>query len=230
MNHRLKLILWTSVFIQHGTFCQDMMTGKSPAKSHSTMSRSNHLPDINQEPPASLAAAEEPVNMDLSTSRTESLDAEHLRFDSSPSPQQQKSDDPSSRWVKRLKLSSPGYNYAHGTKLDTLHNNKLKDTTSPSSSNPMELDKQPDSSEGVSLSHPWIQRWCRNQEPRGEMKMKMELSERESSKMEMSEYQTKQFPSIAAMALMGKTMTGLQSCKIQNKGTFVVWDEGGYSE
>ncbi|KAF5187889.1 F-box protein [Thalictrum thalictroides] len=253
---------------------KDTIVGQNKAISHSTVLRGNvgsrkrkiELPDVNREPLSHFVAEKALSNTDMSLSRTESLDLEHLHVDqtgNSNSSSQQcptSSMDPSCRWIKRLRLSSSEYN-AHGTKNvklgDFLSTAEVKrsynknteykcSTLRPTLSRlsgervgPMELDKTSLSLRSkehtsinsmkeygdINLSHPWIQRWCHNQVQTSKMKSVSPGScELDSSKMALDEYQTKHFPSIAAMALMGKTMNGLQACKFQNKGSFVVWN------
>ncbi|KAF5745725.1 hypothetical protein HS088_TW07G01317 [Tripterygium wilfordii] len=77
----------------------------------------------------------------------------------------------------------------------------------------------------ITLSHPWIQRWCRHQatSPKTTAEAPV-MCEPQRSKATAFEYQKKKFPSIAAMALMAKTMTGFQPCEFINKGPVVVWN------
>lgn len=71
----------------------------------------------------------------------------------------------------------------------------------------------------------WIQRWCQcgpvsppsNPEP-------LVICEPNSLKFGQDELAKKQFPSIAAMALMGKAMHGFRSCEFKKKGPVVVWN------
>ncbi|PIA55801.1 hypothetical protein AQUCO_00700253v1 [Aquilegia coerulea] len=252
---------------------KDTIVRQNKAISHSTLrekvgsrEREIELPDIDREPLSYFVAEKALSNIDLSMSRTESLDLEHLHVDqagNSNSSSQQcptSSMDPSCRWIKRLRLSSSESN-AHGTKYvklgdfsstaevkrsynkNTEHKSStLRPTFSKLSGErvePMELDKTLPSSgnkertsmdsmkeyEVINLSHPWIQRWCHNEVQTSKMKSVAPVScELDSSKMALDEYQTKHFPSIAAMALMGKAMNGLQACKFQNKGSFIVWN------
>lgn len=78
----------------------------------------------------------------------------------------------------------------------------------------------------VTLSHPWIQRWChrkgavfpaRNHEP-------VVVCDPLSIDTSFDEFQKKQFPSIAAMALMGKALTSFRTCEFKNKGSCTVWN------
>lgn len=78
------------------------------------------------------------------------------------------------------------------------------------------------------LSHPWIQRWCRNRAASLQKKPEaFVLCEPHGTKASVDEFQKKQFPSIAAMALMGKAMNGFHPCEFRNRGTYVVWNTKG---
>lgn len=78
------------------------------------------------------------------------------------------------------------------------------------------------------LSHVWIKRWLRNGSETNKKKPETSLpSEPTSSKSTPDDIRDKQCPSIAAMALMGKALNGLQSCDLQKQGNFTVWDSQG---
>ncbi|GKV21134.1 hypothetical protein SLEP1_g31142 [Rubroshorea leprosula] len=80
-------------------------------------------------------------------------------------------------------------------------------------------------SHDITLSHSWIQRWAKNGAASPKRKPKtMALCEPKSSKEALDEYQKKQFPSIAAMALMGKTMSGFHPCEFKRRGSLIVWN------
>ncbi|XP_059647658.1 uncharacterized protein LOC132293978 [Cornus florida] len=73
------------------------------------------------------------------------------------------------------------------------------------------------------LSHFWIQRWCHNANLQKKPKA-VAVCEPQSSKVPFDELHKKQFPSIAAMALMGKAMSCFQPCEFQKRGSFIVWN------
>ncbi|KAF8020502.1 hypothetical protein BT93_G1042 [Corymbia citriodora subsp. variegata] len=78
------------------------------------------------------------------------------------------------------------------------------------------------------LSHPWIQRWCRNRASSLQKKPEhLVLCEPHSTKASVNKFQKKQFPSIAAMALMGKAMNGFHPCEFRKRGNYVVWNTEG---
>lgn len=219
---------------------------------------------------ADLAAHRCVDSRERSTSRTESLDVEHLLShveypeNSNSSPQQCNPlyAEPSSRWVKRLRLSSSD-SHAFGTKClkmgDVSSSDKvnklLNRITSYSRTNSeptlhvchgkglKQFDKTSivlrnmDSSEGLvkdhsdlSLSHSWIRRWCRSRETTTKSRPAPQVAyEPEDSKFLLEEIQKKQFPSIAAMALMGKAVTSFRPCEFRKKGgSLVVWNTDGF--
>ncbi|KAL8553167.1 hypothetical protein ACS0TY_001711 [Phlomoides rotata] len=210
------------------------------------------LPDINLELPAAPAAATSSENAGPGSSRTESLEmdvllahAEHPTLKSNLSPN---SSDPTTRWVKRLKQSTSDSS-GRGTKSSNLaenlsrdkkrgfFRNVLKNSITSSESTPSKiLGKEPISSdrsqkedeEGkeLLLSHSWIKRWLRNGSQISEKKPEaIVVCEPKTS---VDDFQKKQFPSIAAMALMGKAMSGYQSCELQKRGNFIVWNSKAF--
>ncbi|KAK4424131.1 F-box protein [Sesamum alatum] len=74
-------------------------------------------------------------------------------------------------------------------------------------------------------SHAWIKRWLRCESSTPPKKPEtVVICEPQTSKLALDDLQKKQFPSIAAMALMGKAMSGFQSCELQKRGCFTVWN------
>lgn len=223
------------------------------------------LPDINEEPPAQFSAASPMGYGEPSTSRTQSLDVDHLlsnagnpaNFKSILSPVGTLGQNPSSRWVKRLKMSPPG-SFAHGTKSAKMgeaashekvnkffQNLKGSITSNEPTSDThrgreqMKLNqtatllKNDESSpadsvkkgENITLSHSWVRRWCRSEVVSPQEKSKaVVIYEPQSSKAAFEDFQKEQFPSIAAMALMGKAMNGFGPCEFRKRGSFVVWN------
>lgn len=83
-------------------------------------------------------------------------------------------------------------------------------------------------SQDITLSHAWIQRWCHN--TASSFKKKPEglvICQPQTSKATVDNFQKKQYPSIAALALMGKSMTGFRPCEFRKRGSFVVWNTKG---
>ncbi|KAJ9551800.1 LOW QUALITY PROTEIN: hypothetical protein OSB04_015845 [Centaurea solstitialis] len=81
----------------------------------------------------------------------------------------------------------------------------------------------------ITLSHSWIQRWSHNQNQKNQKTVEVCKAEN-GSKPATEEFEKKQFPSIAAMALMGKAMTGFQQCKFQKKESCVVWNTKSFEQ
>ncbi|KAK7257953.1 hypothetical protein RIF29_32303 [Crotalaria pallida] len=226
------------------------------------------LPDINQEPPEDLtlvspvALASPVVDRETSTSRTHSLNVEHLLFHAdehtrSKSGNSSLGPDPSARWIKRLKLCSSSSS-AHGTKSVTIGeissrekvNNifsKMKGSKTSSEQKMVchaEEQMVPDLHETVSingkspftdvdntaeitLSHPWIRRWSHNHGVSSEKRDESaELREPKSSNT-LEDFQKKHFPSIAAMAMMGKAVNCLNPSELTKKGAIIVWNTKG---
>lgn len=217
------------------------------------------LPDINQEAPELAVCTS---STDTSTSRTQSLDADHLlsnaeqptSFKSIACPVGCLEQESSSRWVKRLKLSPTS---AHGTKSSKMQevfshekvNNVFSKIKKCGITSPEPITDRSHGSEqaalnqraslwndksssldsvkekrDAALSHPWIRRWCRNQVPSSLKKSKAVVdSKPQCPKGTTDKFQKKQFPSLAAMALMGKAMVGFRSCQFTKRGSSVVW-------
>ncbi|KAB1207301.1 hypothetical protein CJ030_MR7G011622 [Morella rubra] len=82
-------------------------------------------------------------------------------------------------------------------------------------------------SQYVTLSNPWIQRWCRNRAASPKKKPAAVVCEPQCSKAKLDEFEKRRFPSIAAMALMVKAICGFQRCEFRKSGSFVVWNTKG---
>lgn len=62
----------------------------------------------------------------------------------------------------------------------------------------------------------WVQRWLHNRSATAQKRPKsVVVCETYGSKMSLGDFQKKQAPSIAAMALMGKAITSFQPCEFQ---------------
>ncbi|KAK8529935.1 hypothetical protein V6N13_102832 [Hibiscus sabdariffa] len=123
--------------------------------------------------------------------------------------------EPSHRCVKRLKSSISESHVRPELALDqTTMLLKNGDSSSDSTRKNREL----------SLSKSWIHRWCRQRSASPDTKPEaLVLCEQETSKETFDELQKKQFPSIAAMALMGKAMNGFHPCEFRRKGSLILW-------
>lgn len=228
------------------------------------------LPDIKEEIPVLPAATGSMDNPEPSSSRTQSLDAEHLlshaeqfsKINSSSYPSGLPRPEPTSRWLKRLRRSTSD-SFGLGTKCSNLGEASSHEKVNKFSSKIMKSSKNGSSEQllgkfhgkeemaadrskilsqnGESLSadllkkdndkllsNPWIRRWCHNRAATQQKKPEAVVAcEPKSTMMEFGKVQFKQFPSIAAMALMGKTMNGFQQCEFQRKGSSVVWNTKG---
>ncbi|KAI3446131.1 hypothetical protein Pfo_002796 [Paulownia fortunei] len=166
--------------------------------------------------------------------------------------------DPCNRWVKRLKLTSSNSsaqgtkssNLAETSsheKISKLFSRIPKSSMTSSEPTPrkhhgkesvlsdksgdfLKKDEDPkNKGTGLLLSHAWIQRWLHNGS--GISKKKPEtvvVFEPQSSKLALKNLQKVQFPSIAAMALMGKALTCFQPCELQKRGSFTVWNTNAF--
>ncbi|KAL5129970.1 F-box protein [Glycine soja] len=222
------------------------------------------IPDINQEPQELLAEESPVVDRETSTSRTHSLDLDHFLSHSDEHARSSSGNstlriDPSSRWVKRLKLCTLGS--AHGTgstkigetssheKVNNIYGKIMKDSRTslePKMVHHAEGQMVPDlpatvSTNGksslteakktveITLSHPWIQRWSHDRATSSRKRHELgELHEPKSSNTVLEEFQKKQFPSIAAMAMMGKAMNSLNPSELTKKGPVIVWNMKGF--
>ncbi|PIN03802.1 hypothetical protein CDL12_13332 [Handroanthus impetiginosus] len=156
---------------------------------------------------------------------------------------------PTSRWVKRLKPSSSN-SFAKGAKISNLAENSSHDKTrkffrsiletsinntepTPRKHHGKETilsEKNEDSTVDPAkngkeslLAHTWIKRWLRNGSRITQKKPQMVVT-CEPQSLKLDDLQKKQFPSIGAMALMGKAMNGFQSCELQKRGSFTIWN------
>lgn len=194
---------------------QDQTTACSQGKSANTW-----LPDMNELAQASDGSADEGHH---STSQTQSLDMKFLVSNNSNSMLShvvQPRAELGSRWLKRLKLSSNSY-----TKYETVCTKSLEEPSSYEKLRKLAVDTHLNQSKGgkglsiisvkedrnVLMSDSWIRRWCHGQHQTVKVPVATERFEK------------KIFPSIAAMALMGKAMNGYRPCEFTKKGNFVVW-------
>ncbi|KAK8587225.1 hypothetical protein V6N13_086220 [Hibiscus sabdariffa] len=165
------------------------------------------LPDMNKELPA-FSEANSTNDGGISNLKTQSLDVEHLVCHAklpSVSAVAACRDvlglEPSHRCVKRLKSSISESHVRPELALDqTTMLLKDGDSSGDSTRKNQEL----------SLSKSWIHRWRRQRSTSLDTKP-------------FDELQKKQFPSIAAMALMGKAMNGFHPCEFRRKGSLILW-------
>ncbi|CAL5212388.1 unnamed protein product [Lathyrus oleraceus] len=221
--------------------------------------------NINEEPHELLTLAS-PVDMETSTSRTRSLDVDQLLSNEkgharSKSSNSSLGSDPSTRWVKRLKLCSLEH-AALGTKSENIGEtshakltNVFSKTMKDGKTNleaetvyndeghaegqtvlepPLVLSNAESSfteakeAVEITLSHPWIQRWSHNRAACSKKRHEtVENRDSKSSNSAAGELKNKPFPSVAAMALMGKAMNSLNPSELTKKGPVIVWNMKG---
>ncbi|KAL9244997.1 hypothetical protein vseg_018707 [Gypsophila vaccaria] len=159
-----------------------------------------------------------------------------------------KCSEPGNRWIKRLKLNSSdsvgvGTRSSDGIessrqKFNMFFNRIMK--SNKESVDPELLkhhgqeQKEPRQDLESSVSKmdnsmingcSWIQRWCQNttvSQPKNPEPLV--ICEPHSLKFSQDEAAKKQFPSIGALALMGKAMNGYRSCEFSKRGSVVVWN------
>lgn len=201
--------------------------------------RKIEVPDINVEISDLPASSNSTEKSEPCTSRTQSLDMNSLHFNLHDTPNSRSeecsdstnhSSEPGNRWIKRLKLTA-SRKTSENKKLNKLFTKLTEEKPEPRldqcrRKSEIQIGESSSVKEGndITLSHSWIQRWSHNQGP----KIPVGSSKPENPKSAPEEFEKKQFPSIAAMALMGKAMTGFQPCKFQKKESFVVWNTKGF--
>lgn len=173
---------------------------------------------------------------ETSNSATQSMNVEHFLSRDCKRVRLEPEVEASSRWVKRLKTSASTSSRHDETKslkikeasLGQKGNNNLFleilksgiNNLQPRNQEPV-VSQSNDLRQGgddITLLHPWIQRWCKKStdQPGGQ-----EVSfEPESQK----EFEKKQYPSIAAMALMGKALSGLNPYGLRKTNSLMVWN------
>lgn len=210
------------------------------------------IPDINEELPGLQPAGSATDNTEQSTSRVHSLDAKQLfpcakqtsRSESNAWENLPVCSETSNRWIKRLKLNSSD-SYGVGTKSSDMgetsshkkanlffnkavlskHHVKEQMTSNESLTSSMSSKKRNQRILGCS----WIQRWRQRPVVRDDHDPEpLLICEPHSLKLGVDELGKKQFPSIAAMALMGKAMNGFRPCEFRKRGSIVVWNTKEY--
>ncbi|PIA52730.1 hypothetical protein AQUCO_01000536v1 [Aquilegia coerulea] len=234
---------------------KDLRFYQSPVKSQATgeeideirrRKTDSNISDRKQETLRLLAPEDSIQNRARSTSVTETLDVENI-YSSVEQPEKYEFnfqqnlpfDQQNMRWAKRLKLEMG--DFPSGDRVNELCK-RIKN--SDSSSSHLILNKFPDegqmemsrgpallnnrgsiSPDYLYLSHPWIQRWC----PKGQqMKPTTPVTHKpENLKAVVDEFHTKKFPSIAAMALVGKATSSFQPCRTRKRGSVMIWNIEG---
>ncbi|CAA7035603.1 unnamed protein product [Microthlaspi erraticum] len=206
--------------------------------------RRAEIPDMNEEPPLVLDR-ENSVDVhqgETSNSATQSMnvdnflsrDCKRVRLEQEPEPN-------SSRWVKRLKTNasdcsghdetkslmkteeaSLGQKGSNNLFLEILKSgiNNLQPRNQETTTSQIKNLKQ-GGGEDITLLHPWIQRWCKKKATSTDQGEGQEVRfEPENQK----ETERKQYPSIAAMALMGKALSGLNPYGLRKTESLMVWN------
>lgn len=200
------------------------------------------IPDMNEEPPL-VPDRENSLDGhqgETSNSATQSMNVEHFLARECKRVRLEPGIEPSSRWVKRLKTNasdsnghdetkslmniekaSPGQNGNNNLFLEILKsgiNNLQPRNQEPVASQIKNLNQ---GGENITLLHPWIQRWCKNKSTLTDQPEGKEVSfEPENQK----EIEKKHFPSIGAMALMGKALSGLNPHGHRKTDSLMVWN------
>ncbi|EHA8590546.1 hypothetical protein COCNU_scaffold020205G000020 [Cocos nucifera] len=257
----------TSSKAQEGVVCPNLSksesTAASPVKHDVNEDVETELCYMNVEHPTSLERAACMTNREMSTSRTESMDADHIlshvekpnNSNTSTLLESSICADASSGWFKRLRrnrsdsiaLDSKRLKIGDGQssrEVGTLFSRVLN-YSKPSSDLIKCLQEQQKHdktmlsphngvhSSGVSVKEMqiWIRRWCCNSPQAAPVQAKLAtpaLCEPENSKVVPQNFDGKQLPSIAAMALMGKAMNNFRPCEFQRRGFSVVWRTEGF--
>ncbi|KAJ4889200.1 F-box protein [Raphanus sativus] len=198
------------------------------------------IPDMNEEPPL-VPDGENSVDGhqgETSNSATLSMNVDHFLSRDCKRVRLEPEMEPSSRWVKRLKTTAASDSSGHGETKSLMknevaspgqkgnNNNKLFLEILKSGINNLQPRNQepvtPEINQGgedVTLQHPWIQRWCKKKanQPEGQQEVNFEPENQK-------ELEKKQYPSIAAMALMGKALSGLNPYGLKKTGSLMVWN------
>ncbi|KAL8264549.1 hypothetical protein R6Q59_022679 [Mikania micrantha] len=211
---------------------------KSSIEREKHRKRKIELPDINLEVSAQPAASSSSEKAELGTSRTQSLDMNtlHLNLDQTANSNSCSysipGSDPGSRWIKRLKLAETSTNGRLSRFFTAVKvmEGKPESVLDKRLGKVSEFEMGESSSaetkrecKDITLSHSWIQRWSHKQNQKNPEPVRYCQLENPNSEME-AEFQKKRFPSIAAMALMGKAMTGFRQFKLNKKESCAVWN------
>lgn len=197
---------------------------------------------MNEEPPLVLDR-ENSVDVhqgETSNSATQSMNVDHFLSRGCKRVRLEPEPETTSRWVKRLKTNasdssghdvtkslmrteeeSPGQKGDNNLFLEILKsgiNNLQPRNQEPI---PSQIKNLNQGGEDITLLHPWIQRWCKKKATSTDQPEGQEVSfEPENQK----EIEKKHFPSIAAMALMGKALSGLNPYGLRKTNSLMVWN------
>ncbi|AEC06484.1 F-box family protein [Arabidopsis thaliana] len=220
-----------------GSISSSSTKGKG-IKGYSAIPRTE-IPDMNEEPPL-VPDRENSVDGhqgETSNSATQSMNVEHFLSRDCKRVRLEPEVEASSRWVKRLKTSPSDSSETKSmmkmkeASLGEKENNNLFleilksgiNNLQPRNQEPV-VSQSNDLRQGgddITLLHPWIQRWCKKKTTSTDQPTGQEASfEPESHK----EFEKKQYPSIAAMALMGKALSGLNPYGLRKTNSLMVWN------
>lgn len=220
-----------------GSISSSSTKGKG-IKGYSAIPRTE-IPDMNEEPPL-VPDRENSVDGhqgETSNSATQSMNVEHFLSRDCKRVRLEPQVEASSRWVKRLKTSPSDSSETKSmmkmkeASLGEKENNNLFleilksgiNNLQPRNQEPV-VSQSNDLRQGgddITLLHPWIQRWCKKKTTSTDQPTGQEASfEPESHK----EFEKKQYPSIAAMALMGKALSGLNPYGLRKTNSLMVWN------
>ncbi|KAL9251216.1 F-box protein-like protein [Drosera capensis] len=231
-----------------GRDLQLAITGPGSAKEKRRRVLIAEIPEINLEPP-DLNVEPSSRQMEVGSSRTQSLDVGHhlshagesCKSVSDPIQDHDVHLEPTSRWVKRLKLS-PLNSLGYGTESSNLRRPSALERimilkrmmmhkhygqhqmTLDQSKEPLRNGERPSiavagKNQSGMLSHFWIRRWCQSRPVTEEKNSEsVVICQPESTKLGLDDLEKKPFPSIAAMALMGKAMKGFHPCEFRRRG------------
>ncbi|CAF1954924.1 unnamed protein product [Brassica napus] len=193
------------------------------------------IPDMNEEPPLVLDGEGETSN-----SATQTMNVDHFLSRDCKRVRLEPEMEPSSRWVKRLKTTAAASDSSGQGETKSLMKNEAASLAQKENNNNLFLEilksginnlqprnQEPvtpeinQGGEGVTLLHPWIQRWFKKKATSTDQLEGQEVTfELENQK----ELEKKQYPSIAAMALMGKALSGLNPYGLKKTDSLMVWN------
>ncbi|KAG2298169.1 hypothetical protein Bca4012_009374 [Brassica carinata] len=201
---------------------------KGGRKGNSAFPRTE-IPDMNEEPPLVL----DTENSETSNSATQSMNVDHFLSRDCKRVRLEQEPEASSRWVKRLKRNSFDSSGDDETKSlmkveeegNINNNNLFLEILKSGINNLQPRNREPDTpqikggEEDITLQHPWIQRWCKKKD------VSTDQPEGEDGSFEPeNQKEKKQYPSIAAMALMGKALSGLNPYGLRKTDSLMVWN------
>lgn len=212
-----------------------MMRLSGSNSSSSTKGKRIEIPDMNEEPPL-VPDRENSLDGrqgETSNSATQSMNGEHFLARECKRVRLEPELEPSSRWVKRLKTitvdsSDETMKIKEASSVQKGNNNLFLEILKSGINNLQPRNEEPDianstqGGENITLLHPWIQRWCKNKSTSTDQPEEgKEVGFEQENQKEMEK---RHFPSIGAMALMGKALTGLNPHGLRKTDSLMVWN------